>query len=284
MAHEWEWNLKTGDQFAVTIQHETASDTVVGEFQAKQTNRYKLATSWIVKSVDDQRVATIEKTIDSIQFFVDSVSPIPMSVALDTASGTASGKTFTGTEGTTYLKHMQTLVGKTLEMEMKPNGETKTLPNPAATQAAIDAFPKSDYVLQMFHVNAVAESETAYFPTLPTKILAPSESWQRESDQDVNENEAFVTTFKYVGKTESDDKVVDEFSTTVLPKKAADRELPPGKPDPVTVSKQTGAGASFFDRTNGNFASATYRSEIVTTSDAQNTTITSDFSVTFKRK
>ncbi|MGB7344059.1 MAG: hypothetical protein WBD20_07585 [Pirellulaceae bacterium] len=284
LAHQWQWKLKAGDKFDVTLDHSTVSDTEVGDFKAKQTNRYKLATTWVVKSVDDQQVATIEKTIESIQFSVDSKSPLPMSINVDTATGAASGKTMSGVEATTFLKHMQSLIGKTLRIEMKPNGETKTLPIPEETQAAIDAFPPTAYVLQTFPVNTAFDGETTYFVTLPAKMLEPSETWQQESGKAVHENEAFVTTQKYVGHSKSDGTVLDEFTTTSLPKKAGDRELLPGKPDPMTVRKQKGTGQCFFDRTNGHFTKSSYRNAIVMKSEAQNSTITSEFATTVKRK
>ena len=81
------------------------------------------------------------------------------------------------------------------------------------TKAAIDAFPETDYVLQMFDISSVSESETSYFPSLPTRSIEPGETWGRQSDANVNANEAFVTQFKYVGKKQEEGRILDLRST-----------------------------------------------------------------------
>ncbi|TWU48841.1 hypothetical protein Poly51_47450 [Rubripirellula tenax] len=284
LAGELEWDLKVGDQFDVSLVHSTVSESVVGEFKADQTYRYQLGTTWTVTDVDDQRTATIEKQVRSIQLKIVSVSPIPMQIEVDTAKSTASGKTFSGTEGETLLKHLQSLVGKTLHWKMKPNGETQALPIPQATQDAIDAFPESDYVLQMFDLSSIAESETSYVVVLPDHSPEPGETWTQESDLAVHENPAFVTLFRYVGETDRDGKRLSQFTTNTTPKRVGDRKLPPDSPDAASVIKQTGEGKCFFDREARNFVDSAYRSRIVTTSSAQQSVITSDVASTIRRK
>ena len=199
-AEEFQWGFSVGDTYDVTLDHSTRAKTKVGDFSASQLSRYQLVTQWNVIEVDDQGSATIEKTVQAIDFALKSDSPAALNIAADTNAGTSSGKTFTGMVGSTLLKHLQTLIGKKLLMRMTQTGSTETLPMPRETKAAIDAFPETDYVLQMFDISSVAESETSYFPSLPTKSIEPGETWGRESDANVNANEAFVTQFKYVGK------------------------------------------------------------------------------------
>lgn len=283
-AKSWEWSLQTGDKFDVTLGHETVSTTAVGDYKAQQTYRYQLQTTWNIQGVDDIGIATIEKTVRSIRFEIESESPVAFDVKVDTATGAASGKTISGTTGATILTHMQSLVGKTALMKMRPNGETEALPMPAATQAIVDAFPKSDYTLQLFDIKSVAESETAYLVSFPAKEKSPGTTWRRESNRQVHANAAFVTEFTYVGETKTDGKAVDEFAIEVKPKKHGDRKVPANAAEPATVSKQIGTGTCFFDVAKKHFTSAKYHSEIVSTSPGQQSVITSDSAIEIVRK
>lgn len=283
-ANEWKWSFHEGDQFDVALNHSTDSKTSFGEQMIQQKYSYQLETTWKVKQVDESQLATIEKGIRSIRFQINSDSPVPFNIDVDTATGKASGKTISGTEGLTILKHLQTLVGKTLMMTMEPNGATQALPLPADTKAAIDAFPKSDYTLQMFDIKGIGESETSNFVKLPAAKHQAGTNWVRESDPDVHLNESFVTTFTYVGEKKENGVVLDEFGITVTPKKAGDRKVAPGSPEPATVSEQTGSGSCFFDREEQHFTSSSYRSKVAMSTSAGQTVVTSEFSTNIVRK
>ena len=276
-AEEFQWGFGSGDTYGVTLNHSTTGKTQVGDFSATQVSRYQLRTQWNVLEVDYEGSATVEKTIQSIFFALESDSPAALNIAADTQAGTSSGKTFTGMEGSTLLEHLRSLVGKKLLMRITPTGKIETLPLPPETRATIDAFPATDYVLQMFDISSVAESETSYFPSLPAKSIEPGETWGRESDANVDATEAFITQFKYVGKKQGSEASLAEFSISVLPKNAGERVLPPGGAEAVSVSKQTGAGQCLFDQKMKHFVSANYRSEIVSSGSGQSSTIISEF-------
>ncbi len=276
-----QWKLAKNDQFAAR-NVQTTEVATTGGFESKQHSLYDISTTWKVVAIETNKTAKVQITIESIKVKINNSIAPTMAVDVDT-----QGKEPSAELSKTFLKHMKTLIGKTFQMNVTPSGKITHLPLPAETKKTIDAFPKTDYVLQTFHIESVVQSMTGYFPAFPAN-LAKGKSWRTSSDPKTATNEAFVSTTTYAGPKQVDGKEVMQFVLETSPKKTGDRKLNKEGREPFVVSKQTGKGSSLFDAKLGNFTSAIYQNEIESTTEYEGTKsgtrIVTDHKISVTRK
>lgn len=275
-----EWKLEEDDQFTARLIQETEVATT-GGFESKQNLLYDLSTDWRVTAVGAKKVSTVQITIKSIRVKIDnSVAP---GFAVDVDTG---GEAPTSDPSKTFSKHMHSLVGKKFLMQLTTTGKVKHLPHPAETKKTIDGFPKTDYVLQTFHIESVVQSMTAYFTEFP-RDLAVGKSWKTHSGTNAPVNESFVSTTTYAGPIEIEKKKLAKFTFKTEPKSAGDRKVSKEGREPFVISKQTGQGSSLFDPDSGNFTKSEHHNEVHSTTEFEGvesgTRITTDFRFTMER-
>lgn len=259
-----QWKLAKGDQFTVRLTQATEVATV-GGFESKQDLLYKIGTDWKVIEIGADKVATVQITMKSIRVKTDNSIATDFTVDIDT-----DGKPPTTDRSKTFLKHMQSLLGKTLMMKITPTGKVTHLPLPAETKKTIDAFPKTDYVLQTFHIESIVHSMTAQFPEFPID-LAKGKSWETSRNPKTPTNESFTNTTTFEGIKKIGDKQLAQFTFKTEPNQAGDRKVSKPNREPFVVSKQSGKGTSLFDPETGNFTKTNHHSEIQSTTEFEGT-------------
>lgn len=275
-----QWKLAEDDQFTANLT-QTTEVTTVGGFESKQTLLYELGTAWKVTDVGANKSATVQITIKSIRVKIDNSVAQDFAIDVDT-----DGKTPTTDRSKTFSKHMKSLLGKTFSMEVTPTGKVTHLPLPPETKKTIEAFPKTDYVLQNFHVEILVHSMTTHFPEFAND-LAKGKSWSSRDPQTAA-NESFTSTTTYEGLKKIGERDLAQFRFKTEPKQPGDRKVSRAGRDPFVVSKQTGNGTSLFDPKKGNFTNSSHRSKIESTTEFEGTKsgtrIVTDFEVSIQRK
>ncbi len=172
-AQKFQWDFSVGDQFEVTFDQSTVTQTTVTEKTTNINSSTRLEMAWSVLAVDRDNNYLIEQAITSIRLSVTDPASTGKSVALDTAdSSQVSG------ESATILKQVKPLINLKFNITITPTGDILSVDLPDDTVKVLRELPGSLQLQALFSEQGVKDLFGASAVVFPEDEIDVGYTWK----------------------------------------------------------------------------------------------------------
>ena len=262
------WKFAKSDQFEIAIEQtsklETEADLVKQNIETSSAVKF----SWLVQELDAKGIAQIDMVIQSVQLKVTMpVSNGVRTLEVDTA---ATPEAKPDVQETEMLQNLQTVVGKTIRLQVTDRGEIISVELDAATKDAIRQTPQSMQIRQMLTDDGLRELFASGAPILPENKIKTGESWTVDKDF-ANPAGQFRREQKltWLGNETHDNVAQEKIDVTArlsLLSPAPSPAPPSEVATKLAIKSQNTTGTIWFDSEKGMITASAVKSSLVTES------------------
>jgi len=233
------WKFQPGDQFKVTTEQKTESNTQAADQSLKMTIQLTVEEQWDIKQVDEKGVAEIARSLTRIQLLIRS--PVDEEISFDSAKKRSAPGV-----ARSIAEALGPVLDKPMRIQLNPRGAVVGVELGEQLKTQLAELAK---VLGEFFSPDSIEQQLMTIGRLPAGPVKQGASWMTQVTATTPLGTLSVSrTFTYEGEKPSTEGNLSEIVIAgqiilVPPEKENDRK--------VTLNKQTLEGVLRFDAAAG---------------------------------